>query len=74
MEYKRGYCRTLKEVKGIQNLYIVYNLPQSAGANIYGLYLDPNVGETTGIKPLTAIKGLEIYSVNDEVIVILQKR
>ena len=66
---KEGTAGLLKEVKGVQNLYIVYNLPQSAGANIYGLYLDPNVGETTGIKSVTSIKGLDIYSVNEEVIV-----
>ena len=59
----------MDEVKGVHNLYIVYNLPQSSGANIYGLYLDPNVGETTGVKPTTAIKELNIYSVNDEVVV-----
>ena len=31
--------------------------------------MDPNVGETTGIKSVTSIKGLDIYSVNEEVIV-----
>lgn len=66
---KEGTAGLLKEVKGVQNLYIVYNLPQSGGANIYGLYLDPNVGETTGTKPVTDIEKLNIYSVNDEVIV-----
>lgn len=65
---KEGTAGLLKEVKGVHNLYIVYNLPQG-GANIYGLYLDPNVGETTGVKPTTAIKELSMYSVNDEVIV-----
>ena len=66
---KEGTAGLLDEVKGVHNLYIVYNLPQSSGANIYGLYLDPNVGETTGVKPTTAIKELNIYSVNDEVVV-----
>lgn len=66
---KEGTASLLKEVKDVHNLYIVYTLPERSGANIYGLYLDPNVGETTGTKPVTDIEKLNIYSVNDEVIV-----
>lgn len=65
---KEGTAGLLKEVKGVQNLYVVYNLPASTGVNIYGLYLDSDAG-TTGVKPSTTLEGLTIYSVNDEVVV-----
>lgn len=65
---KEGTAGLLKEVKGVKNLYVVYNLPASTGVNIYGLYLDSDAG-TTGVKPSTTLEGLTIYSVNDEVVV-----
>lgn len=59
-----------KEIKGEHTIYVVYNLPNDGvGANIYGLYLDPDAGTGTGIKPATTIEGLNVYSVNGEIIV-----
>lgn len=59
-----------KEVKGEHTIYIVYNLPSDGtGANIYGLYLDPDAGSGTGFQPATTIEGLNVYSVNGEIIV-----
>ena len=58
-----------KEVTGEHTIYVVYNLPDGAGANIYGLYLDPDAGTGTGIKPAATIEGLNVYSVNGEIIV-----
>lgn len=48
---------------------LIYNLPSSVGANIYGLYLDPDAGTGTGLKPTATIEGLNVYSVNSEIIV-----
>ena len=59
-----------KEVIGEHTIYIVYNLPSDGtGANIYGLYLDPDAGSGTGFQPATTIEGLNVYSVNGEIIV-----
>lgn len=67
---KEGTAGPLKEVKGEHNLYIVYNLPEGgAGANIHGLYLDPDAGGTSGLEQAATIEGMEVYSVNDEVVV-----
>lgn len=65
---KMTTAAALKEVKGEHSVYVVYNLPSSVGANIYGLYLDPDAGET-GVKPAATIEGLNVYSVNGEIIV-----
>lgn len=66
---KMTTAAALKEVKGEHTIYVVYNLPSSAGANIYGLYLDPDAGTGTGLKPTATIEGLNVYSVNSEIIV-----
>lgn len=59
-----------KEIKGEHTIYVVYNLlNDGVGANIYGLYLDPDAGTGTGIKPAATIEGLNVYSVNGEIIV-----
>lgn len=57
------------KIEGVHDLYVVYNLPDGAGANIYNIYLDPEAGPGTGIQQAAAIEGLEIYSVNSEIIV-----
>lgn len=66
---KMTTASTLEEVSGEHTIYVVYNLPDGTGANIYGLYLDPDAGTGTGIKPATTIEGLNVYSVNGEIIV-----
>lgn len=66
---KLSTAAPLKQVEGVHTIYVVYNLPDGAGANIYGLYLDPNDGSGTGIKPSAAIEGMEIYSINGEIVV-----
>ena len=66
---KMTTAAALKEVKGEHTIYVVYNLPSSVGANIYGLYLDPDAGTGTGLKPTATIEGLNVYSVNSEIIV-----
>lgn len=58
----------LTKVEGIHNLYIVYSLPENAGTNIYGLYLDP-IEDPSGIKSSSTIEGLEISTTNGEVII-----
>lgn len=66
---KLSTAAPLKQVEGVHTIYVVYNLPDGAGANIYGLYLDPNDGSGTGLKPSAAIEGMEIYSINGEIVV-----
>lgn len=66
---KLSTAAPLKQVEGVHTIYVVYNLPDGAGANIYGLYLDPNDGSGTGIKPSATIEGMEIYSINNEIVV-----
>lgn len=57
------------KIEGIHDLYVVYNLPDNAGANIYNIYLDPEADPGTGIQQAATIEGLEIYSANSEIIV-----
>lgn len=59
------------KIEGVHDLYVVYNLPNDVGANIYNIYLDPKADSGTGIQKeqAAAIEGLEIYSVNNEIIV-----
>lgn len=66
---KLSTAAPLKQVEGVHTIYVVYNLPDGAGANIYGLYLDPDDGSGTGIKPSATIEGMEIYSINNEIVV-----
>lgn len=67
---KLSTAAPLKKVEGVHTIYVVYNLPEGEiGANIYGLYLDPNDGSGTGFKPSVNIEGMEIYSVNGEIVV-----
>lgn len=66
---KLSTAAPLKQVEGVHTIYVVYNLPDGAGANIYGLYLDPDDGSGTGLKPSAAIEGMEIYSINGEIVV-----
>lgn len=64
---KEATAAPLKEVTGVHNMYVAYNVP--SGCNIYGIYLDPDAGDVTGIKPATTIEGLEIYSGDGGIIV-----
>lgn len=70
---KLSTAAPLKQVEGVHTIYVVYNLPDGAGANIYGLYLDPDDGSGTGIKPSATIEGMEIYSINNEIVVNTKK-
>ncbi len=73
---KFGTDGALKEVTGVHNLYIVYNLiyDTSAGANIYGVYLDPQPvsgGEDPdAIENIAAdVEGIRAYSTGDAIVV-----
>ncbi len=69
-ERRRTAGKILREVKGLHELYMVYNTPDNnTGANVFDIWLDP-VEETSGItivdKPA---EGVEVYSAASEIIV-----
>lgn len=65
---KMGTVGTLEKVVGVHNVYVVYNLPDDAGANIYGLYLDPD-DSPVGMEPSVSTQDLKVYSANGEIVV-----
>lgn len=65
---KMGTVGALEKVEGVHDVYVVYNLPDDAGANIYGLYLDPD-DSPVGMKPSVSAQNLKVYSANGEIVV-----
>lgn len=65
---KMSTAAALNEVKGVHTMYVVYNLPDNSGANIYGIYLDPD-GSAVGIEPVATTENMEIFAVDGEIIV-----
>jgi len=63
-----GTAAELPEITGIHTIYVVYNLPEDFGMNIYSLFLDPDDGIIDNVPTITT-ETLKAYSVNGEIVI-----